>query len=436
MTSKIGTVVVVGAGTMGSGIAALAAAAGLEVRLLEPELAWAERGLGRALATAETPEERAALEARIKIGTIAGNPEFIAEGDWICEAIIEDLDAKRALFAEIDRLRHPGSLVSTNTSGIRLAAIAAAAPASLVPDLFVTHFFNPVRVMKLLELVPGAATRPEVIEAFTAFGHDVLKKGVVRAKDTVNFIGNRIGCYNMLAGLHRAEPYLAAGLDQETLDALLGKPVGLPTTGLFGLIDLIGLDVMDLVGKNLADNLPAGDAGLPYTRFPARVQAMLDRGQLGRKASGGFARVTRSPDGAKIRETYDLTTGAWRPAREAHLPPTVGDLASLFFADGPEGAFVRDVLGGTILYAADLLPEIADDIVAVDRAMRWGFAWAKGPFELIDALGPARLIARLEAEGRPLPRMLALLKASGAERFYADGTYLALDGSRQPVPAE
>ncbi|MCP4966753.1 MAG: 3-hydroxyacyl-CoA dehydrogenase, partial [bacterium] len=198
-------------------------------------------------------------------------------------------------------------------------------------------------------------TSPEVIEAFTTFGPTKLGKGVVNAKDTVNFIGNRIGCFFMLSGLHLAKPFLDGGMSQETVDAVLGKPIGLPPTGLYGLIDLIGLDVMDLVGKNLAVNLPDGDAGRAYTSFPTVEQAMLERGQLGRKAGGGFGRMVKLDDGARKRETFDLQSEQWRDATEPDLGGVSSDLGEVLFQDSPQGQLAWQVFGGTLCYAAGLV---------------------------------------------------------------------------------
>jgi 3-hydroxyacyl-CoA dehydrogenase len=276
-----------------------------------------------------------------------------------------------------------------------------------------------------------------VIDAFAAFGADRLDKGVVHAKDTVNFIGNRIGCYFMLSGLHLTEPFIADGMTQETVDAVLGKPIGLPPTGLFGLIDLIGLDVMDLVGKNLAVNLPDGDAGHAYTAFPPVEQRMLERGQLGRKARalGGFGRVQRLDDGSKRFETFDLAVEQWRDATEPDLDGVPADLGDVLFDDSSKGELAWQIFGGTLCYAAGLVPQIADDIVNVDNAIRWGFNWVHGPFEMLDHVGPQRVIQRIRSEGSELPAMLRVLDESGARSFYRDGEYLGVDGAWHHVPA-
>lgn len=434
MTHPIHSIAIIGGGTMGSGIAAAAAAEGRRVAILESDEAAAAKARDRTLAAARDETERAAIAARLEVLTIDRGEAALAGADWLCEAIIEDLEAKRALFRRLDALRKPGSVISTNTSGIPLAAISAGFPEAFRRDLVVTHFFNPVRVMRLLEIVPGAETDPAVVAALAGFCRDVLGKGVVHAKDTVNFIANRIGCFWMLSGLHKAKPYLKRGLTPERIDALMGEPVGLPSTGLYGLIDLIGLDVMDFVGRNLAANLPENDVGREFTAFPAEEQALLRRGQLGRKSGGGFYRVVKAEDGAKRKETFDLSTDSWRPWQAA--TPPFPDAADLLFGDDAEGRFAWDLLGETLLYAADLVPDIADDPVNVDRAMRWGFNWRRGPFELLDHLGPHRVIKRLESEGRRLPGMLAALKRSGAQSFYRDGGYLGPDGTFHPIPAE
>jgi 3-hydroxyacyl-CoA dehydrogenase len=269
------------------------------------------------------------------------------------------------------------------------------------------------------------------LESFFA---DRLGKGVVHAKDTVNFIGNRIGCFWMLSGLHKAHAGLADGLSMEQIDALLAAPFGIPPTGLYGLLDLVGLDVLELVAKNLAANLPDGDAGLAFACLPPIEHAMVERGQLGRKTGGGFYRLLRH-DGTRTKEIFDLRRQSWRAVENVALAPEHAEAASLLFDDSPEGRLAWDVMSGTLCYAAELIPEIADDVVNVDRAMRWGFNWQRGPFELLDALGPARVIDRLEAVDQPLPKMLEVLRKAGAGRFYGEGgsTYLGVDGAFYPV---
>lgn len=435
MTRKIDSVAVLGGGTMGAGIAGACAEAGCRVLLLDVSVEAAQKALDRIVngrpPAIDTPE----AAARIETGSFDDLAK-IADYDWICEAVIEDLDTKRTLFERLEPLRRDGSVVSTNTSGIPLRSITEGMPERLRRDITVTHFFNPVKVMKLMELVPDADTTQDAVDALAEFCGKRLGKGVVHAKDTVNFIGNRIGCYWMLAGLHKARAALEQGLSMEQVDAVMGAPVGLPSTGLYGLIDLIGLDIMDFVAKNLDLNLPAEDAGRAYLGFPPAERDMMARGQLGRKTGGGFYKLTKHEDGSRTKETFDLLAGDWRPAQEAS--PNHGDAKSLIFADDVEGRFAWACMGGALVYAADLVPRISDDIVNVDRAMRWGFAWKKGPFELLDEIGPPEVITRLEQEAHQVPRMLAILRDAGAESFYRDSgkEFLGADGRYRPVPAE
>ena len=434
MSRQIESVAVLGCGTMGSGIAAASAAAGCRVLMLDMTAEAVERGV-----QAVDEDDR----HLVTTGTFDDDLALIADYDWICEAIVEDVATKQQLFAKVEPLRKDGSVISSNTSGIPLREIAAGMPDRFQADVAITHFFNPVRVMKLFELVPGEHTSPDVIEAFARFGETQLGKGVVHAKDTVNFIGNRIGCFFMLSGLHLAAPFLADGMSQETVNAVLGKPIGLPPTGLYGLIDLIGLDVMDLVGKNLAVNLPAGDAGHQFTAFPAAEQRMLERGQLGRKSRqlGGFGRVQKLDDGTQAgwrRSTSSPSSGA-RPPSPISRQCRPGSAPSCS-TTRPQGQLAWQIFGGTLRYAAGLVPEIADDIVNIDNAIRWGFNWALGPFEMLDAIGPDRVIDKIRAEGGELPAMLQVLADSDSPTFYkvlADDQrqYLARDGSWHDLPS-
>lgn len=435
---EIKRISVLGAGIMGSGIAAVCANAGYRVLLLDVDQA-AGQAAKEKLASGRSPVVRdAALLDNIETGSFAGGVEKIARCQWICEAIVENLEIKREMFSRIEGLRADGSIITTNTSGIPLTDICADMPRRLQQDIAVTHFFNPAHVMKLVELVPGEHTRRETIAVLTDFLGNRLGKGVVHAKDTVNFIGNRIGCFWMLAGLHLAEKAMREdGLNIETVDALTSAPLGLPPTGLYGLIDLIGLDVMRDVGKNLEANLPVDDAGRRFVAFTDNVRRLHDRGQLGRKTGGGFYKLTRHADGGKTMEVFDLDGDRWRGLEAIELPPGEQTLGGLFAGDSANGRFVRDLLATTLCYAADLVPEIADDIVSVDRAMRWGFNWQRGPFEMIDQLGADKLAALLTETSIPLPNMLRVLQQSGGQSFYRnDGReYLTTEGRWESVPA-
>ncbi len=421
MTRSIESVAVIGAGTMGAGIAAASAAAGCRVLILDMNTETVEAALQ------QVDEENRHL---VTTGLVDTDLETISGYDWICEAVVEDLAVKRDLFHRLEEIRKDGSVISSNTSGIPLRQISEGMPERFRSDVAITHFFNPVKVMRLFELVPGEDTDQEVISAFADFGAGRLGKGVVHAKDTVNFIGNRIGCFFMLSGLHLAKPLLTDGMNQETVDAVLGAPVGLPPTGLYGLIDLIGLDVMELVGKNLAVNLPEVDIGQEFTSFPSTEQQMHDRGQLGRKAGGGFYRQSKTDDGERRKESFDLVNEEWRDAQEPQLGGIPVELGEVIFHDSPEGELAWKVFGGTLRYAAALVPEIADDVLNIDNAIRWGFNWVHGPFEMLDHLGPRRVIDRIRAEGAELPSMLHVLDEAGVESFYRNEgrEYLGIDG--------
>ena len=435
VTRKIDSVAVLGGGTMGTGIAGACAQAGCKVLLLDVTIEAAQKALDRIVNGRPPAVDDAKAASRIEIGSF-DELARIESYDWICEAVIEHLATKRALFGKLERLRKDGSVVSTNTSGIPLHAITEGMSDRLRRDMTVTHFFNPVKIMKLMELVPGVDTTPDVVDAFVEFCGGRLGKGVVHARDTVNFIGNRIGCFWMLSGLHKAHAALEAGLSMEMVDAVMGAPVGLPPTGLYGLIDLVGLDVMDFVAKNLEANLPEGDSGRAWLTLPPAEQAMMARGQIGRKSGGGFYRMTKHEDGSRSKDTFDLLTGEWRP--EADATPDHTDLKSLMYADDTQGRFAWALMAGTLAYAAELVPQISGDIVNVDRAMRWGFAWKRGPFQMLDALDPSAVITKLEQNHRPVPNMLGLLRDAGAESFYRkEGKeFLGTDAKYHPVPGE
>ncbi|MDP6896891.1 MAG: 3-hydroxyacyl-CoA dehydrogenase family protein [Rhodospirillales bacterium] len=437
MSHQIKSIAVIGGGTMGTGIAGLCAQTDHKVLLLDVSEEAAQKAKDRIINGRPPAVDEPEKADNITFGTIDNDLDQIADYDWICEAVVEDLPTKRALFEKLEPLRREGSVISTNTSGIPLRDITEGMPDSLKKDIAVTHFFNPVKVMRLLELIPGKETTPDVMDALAAFTGGQLGKGVVYAKDTVNFIGNRIGCFWMMTGLHYAQEALSDGLTMEQIDALMSGPMGLPPTGLYGLIDLIGLDVMELVGKNLAVNLPDGDMGLDFIALPGPIHEMLERGQVGRKAGAGFYRMQKLDDGSRKTEIYDLTAGDWRASEKFQLDDTHAGL-DVLLSDDAAGNFAWQIMGGTLCYAADLIPEIADDVVNIDRAMKWGYAWGRGPFEMIDALGADNVIARVNAMGLHTPKMLKVLVDAGADRFYRnDGQeYLGADGQYHPTPSE
>ena len=425
MSSNINSIAVLGAGTMGAGIAALAADKDCKVLLLDISDEAAQKGKDSMISERNPMLSDPSKINNVETGTFENDFELIKNYDWICEVVVEKLDIKRQIFEKIEKYRKDGSIVSSNTSGIPLRDITENMSDRLLEDVCITHFFNPVKVMKLCELIPGEKTKPEILDNLSIFLQDIMNKGVVNAKDTVNFIGNRIGCFLILKGLHQGKKAREVGLIQEEIDGLMSRPIGLPPTGLYGLVDLIGLDVMYSVGKNLAINLPKDDQGLIYVNLPTEEQNMFDSGQLGRKTGGGFYRMQKLDNGEKKKEVFDLSNLEWRDAKKISID---GDL-NMMLEDTEQGNYLWQVMGSTLAYAADLIPEIADDILNIDRAMRWGFAWSKGPFEMLDEIGPNNFINKCKENNISIPKMLQILDESENDTFYKDGKYLTKDGN-------
>jgi 3-hydroxyacyl-CoA dehydrogenase len=422
MSAALSRVAVIGAGVMGSGIAAQIANAGIPVLLLDRGdiaadalAAMAKRSPApfmspRAMRLVQTADSDSALEQ-------------IADCDWIIEVIVERLDIKQALYRRIDAVRRPDAIVSSNTSTIPLAQLVSGMPEAFASCFVITHFFNPPRYMRLLELVSGPHTDPHHLARLRDFCDVRLGKTPVACHDTPGFIANRIGTYWMQEGLNAA---LDLGLTVEEADAAMGKPAGIPKTGIFGLLDLVGLDLMPHIVASLRHTLPPDDAFQATVRDWPVLQALLDAGHTGRKGDGGFYRLIRGAAG-KHMLALDLATGAYRPQQKASI--TARDLASLLAEPGKIGAYARRVLGGTIAYAAALVPEIADDIVAIDDAMRLGYNWKRGPFEMIDAIGVADFTALLRKAGQDVPALLQtdqpFYRVDNKRRHYRgiDGAY-------------
>ena len=439
--AEIKKVGVLGAGVMGAGIAAHITNAGVPVVLLDivPEGAEnrnaiaedAVKKLLKADPAAFMHERNAKL---ITTGNIEDHLDRVADCDWIIEAVIEKLDAKHAIYGKIDAVRKPGSIVSSNTSTIPLAVLCEGMPAGFARDFLITHFFNPPRYMRLLELVAGEKTRADALQAVRRFADVALGKGVVDCKDTPGFIANRIGIYWLQCGVLEA---MEAGLTVEEADAVCGRPMGIPKTGVFGLLDLVGLDLMPHVLGSLAGALPETDAFHAVRREPELIGKMIADGYTGRKGKGGFYRLDTS-SGKRVKEAIDLETGAYHPAQKPRLDSveaaTDGGLRALMEHPDKGGRYAWRVMARTLSYAAHLAPEIADDIVAVDEAMRLGFNWKSGPFQLIDQLGPAWFAEKLKTDGLPVPD---LLETVGAGTFYRTDEgrpqHLAFDGGYTDV---
>src|SRR5271169_5194205 len=413
MKRSIEKVVVLGAGTMGARIAAHVANAGVWCALLDivpPELNAEEKKRGLTLASpdvrnrivraglaAAAKSKPAAfftrgLENRIVTGNLDDDLKLCADADWIIEVVAENLDIKRNLLARVAQVRKPGTVVTTNTSGLPVHRIAEGLPAEWQQHWAGTHFFNPPRYLKLVEIIPGPATSPDVIEALTEFCDHRLGKGVVIAKDTPNFIANRIGTYSMLNAIRLMGEL---GMTFEEVDACTGPAIGWPKSATFRLADIVGIDVLLHVIRNIHENIPNDESRELY-RVPALLEEMARRGWIGDKTGSGFFKRVKKSGGESEILTLDPVTMEYHPQQKARFASIEAGKAventreRLRMLAGPalEGKegdkaqkFIWGVLSGMCLYAARRVPEISDSIVDVDRAMSWGFGWELGPFE-------------------------------------------------------
>jgi 3-hydroxyacyl-CoA dehydrogenase len=396
--------------------------AGLTVFLLDivPEGAsdrnqLAKAAIERMQKASPSPFAHPSFSRRVSPGNLEDDLPALSQCDWIIEAVIERLDIKHQVYRTVDAVRKDGSVVSSNTSTLPLHALVEGMSERFRRDFMITHFFNPPRFMRLLELVTGPETNPAHVERIRDICDRQLGKGVVVAKDTPGFIANRIGCYWLVAGLVEA---LRLGIEVEAADAVMGRPVGIPKTGVFGLYDLIGIDLMPLIAKSMLATLPKSDDFCAIYDEPALIKRMIAEGYTGRKGKGGFYRLNKTPDGKKRKEVIDLKTGEYRPEQKASLASVEaakGGLAVLLTHEDIGGRYARAVMTRTLAYAAQLMPEISDHVADVDAAMRMGYNWKYGPFELIDRLkhgethGAAVLASMLQADGLPVPSMLTAL---------------------------
>jgi 3-hydroxyacyl-CoA dehydrogenase len=407
-------VVVLGAGTMGAQVAAHLAGAGLEVALLD----LATPSLDALRKMKPSPLHRPEDLARIRPGNFEENARELADADWVFEAVIEDLEIKRKLLARVAAAVKKTAILSTNTSGLGIAAMSAGLPADVRRRFLGTHFFNPPRYLKLLEVIPGPDTDPAVIAEIEAFADRVLGKGVVRAKDTPNFIANRIGSFGLGIALREM---MAGDLTIEEVDALTGPAIGRAKSATFRTADIAGVDVALKVSDNVYAAVP-DDPQREVFKLPDFVRTMVERKMLGDKTGGGFYRK----EGAEIR-TLDWKTLEYRERRKAKLPTVeaaqnVADpgarINQILAAKDKAGTFLWRVLSETGFYAASLVPEISDDIWSIDRAMEWGYLWGMGPFRMMDAIGVGAMAERARSEGRPIPKLVESLLASGRKTFY------------------
>jgi 3-hydroxyacyl-CoA dehydrogenase len=437
--STTGKAAVLGAGTMGAQIAAHLANIGWQVLLLdiaptqltpdeeakgltlqhkEVRNRIARSGLERVSKLKPAPFYLPELARRIEIGNFEDDLPRLKEADWVIEAVVEDPVIKRALWTRVQDYVNPNAILSTNTSGLSIHEMSDDCREDIKRRFMGTHFFNPPRYLKLLEIIPRRETEPDLVEGMVRFAERVLGKRVVIARDTPGFIANRLGIHSMMIVFPLMQQF---GLTIEEVDALTGPLIGHPRSATFRLADIVGLDVMASVARNLHERLSTPEEKAVFT-LPEVVQRMIAEGRLGEKTGAGFYR--RLPDGTI--ETLDLNTMEYRPRQKPKFPhlepleklPLEERLRALVAHDSREGHFLWRLHAEGLCYVAQHAPELADDPIAIDHAIKWGFNWELGPFQIWDALGIAETAERLQREGMALPPLIQQVLQKGRTRFY------------------
>ena len=438
MIRKISSAAVIGSGIMGGGIAALLAGAGIKTLLLDIvplDLKKAERddplarnrivkaGLDAALmmqpALFMSPKDA----ELITIGNLEDDFDKIAECDWIVEVIVENLRIKRDLLKRIEPVYKKEAIVSTNTSGIPLSAMSKGRSKAFKKRFLGTHFFNPVRYMKLLEIIPGEETRPEILEFMADFGERILGKGIVWAKDTPNFVGNRIGVQGMVKVM---QLMLEEGISIPEVDALFGPVMGRPKTGMFKTADIVGLDTLAHVAKNTYELIEKDEDRESFV-LPEFVNTMIKKNLLGKKSQSGFYKTDLTPDWQKIRKVIDPTKFEYEEAQVPKLPCLAAaqkaktlpkKIQAIVYGEDKGAKFAWKAVANNLIYAANRIPEISDTIVDVDNAMKWGFNLEMGPFQTWDAIGLEASVARMQKDGFDVPDKIQKMLESGHRSFY------------------
>jgi 3-hydroxyacyl-CoA dehydrogenase len=440
VTYSIERAAVLGSGVMGSALAAHLANAGIPTLLLdivppsgsnvkgdaasrEYRDAFARAGLERARKAKPAPFFSSSRARRVTTGNLDDDLDKLKDCDWILEAVVERLEVKRSLFEKVAPHLKAGAIISTNTSGLSIDEMAAALPAAVRPRFIGTHFFNPPRYLHLLELVSHAGTDPTLLAFMRDFGDAVLGKGVVIAKDTPDFIANRIGTFAVMSAIRAM---IDGGYTVEEVDALTGPLIGRPKSATFRTLDLVGLDIMVHAATTVYERA-THDEQREYFKAPALLTKMLAGGMLGDKSGKGFYQKVRGADGASEIQTLDVTNLSYRGRQSAKFPSleaakALDDLGervrTVINGKDRAAALVWKTLSETWAYAASRLGEIADDVVSIDRAMRWGFGWEKGPFELWDAVGVAPTVARMRDEGMQVPLVVEEILKNKTKSFY------------------
>lgn len=435
---KIRKAAVIGSGVMGGGIAALLASAGVRALMLDivpPDLKDEQKrdpkarnrivkqGLDNVLKASPALLMHPQDAERIDIGNLEDDFERLAECDWVIEVVVENLKVKQNLLQKIETVRRPGTIVTTNTSGIPLKAMSKGMSLEFRQHFLGTHFFNPVRYMRLLEIIPGADTLPELLKFVAEYGEKILGKGIVWAKDTPNFVGNRIGVQGIVKAMQLMRE---EGLTIPAVDAVFGPVMGRPKTAMFKTADLVGLDVLAHVARNTYEMVPDDEDRDSYV-MPEFVQSMIEKNLLGKKSQSGFYKTELTPEWQKIRKVIDPDSLAYgeyemptypclEKARHAGSLPE--RMRSVVYGDDKLARFAWKALANNLIYAANRIPEISDTIVDIDNAMRWGFNFELGPFETWDAIGLKESVEKMERDGLEVPEKIRAMIAAGRSAFY------------------
>ncbi len=440
--TDIKTIGVCGAGTMGSQLAALFASAGFDVLLFDLKQELSKAGIEGALEAKPAAFYDKKFSERITPLDYDEHLDRFGECDWVVEAIAERLDWKQDLYTKLESRLKPTAILTSNTSGLPLASLVESMGEDLRRRFFITHFFNPPRYMRLVEVIPGPDTDPEHFQLIKGFLSETLGKGVVEAKDTPNFIANRIGTFGMMLVLEKTREM---GLTVEQVDAITGPVTGRPKSATYRTADLVGLDVLAAVAKTAWERCPDDEQRDIY-QLPPLLETMIERDWLGQKTKAGFY---KKEDGEIL--ALDLETLEYHPRTKPRMDgigvaKRCTDLGrrlhALVYNPDSAGRFAWEVTIGTLAYAANRVGEIADTVVEIDRAMRWGFGWEMGPFEVWDAIGLERSVRRMRHENKPVPALVRTMLEEGQRSFYSrdrEGAPLffsSATAAREPLPTD
>ena len=411
---KINNVVVIGSGTMGSGIAAQLCNANIPVTLLDLKTEISQKAKER-IEKSRPPLliDKSKIDG-IKVGNINDDFNIVSEADWIVEAVVERIDIKHDIYDKIFKQRKKGSIVSSNTSSIPISVLSEKLTEDDKKDFCITHFFNPVRYMDLLEIVKNENTDLDKIQKLKLFCEEDLGKGAIVCNDTPGFLGNRIGVYAMQIAMTEA---FKMKLTIEEADAVFGRPMGIPKTGVFGLYDLIGIDLMADVLKSFIKELPENDNFQEVAKEIPLIRKLIDTGYTGRKGKGGFYRMNKV-DNTKILEAINLETGEYSPSQKIDIKSEKVDLLKLINRGDKYGDYAWSVISKIIKYASSLVPGITDKFNDIDEAMRLGFNWSRGPFEMLKEIGVSNFFEKLD--GFENNKFLEELSKSKDENFYGE----------------